>query len=273
MLYKFEQLDEKLTEWGYPQVDARPGYIAIQTDFKKAFKDGIISFDANGIYIDYDGHKYKGYMYIKDYHITKYDDFPRFHPVQCEIIEKFIKLGLFNKKYMFSNTSTNDVRDIDTDEFYPDKVLKLCKYCEKIIFEHIPNTEAFFNQLHEDEEEEEEEIMEVDIYGYVRNWNQISREYRHLKDYTCETCGIQIKSNIDRRYLHVHHKNGDKTNNHQSNLECNCILCHAYKDRAHEENFSKRRLKFELKTFVNKFNDELQRLHNPFLRIFGTDRL
>ncbi|MBP6870988.1 MAG: hypothetical protein KBC43_03185 [Bacteroidales bacterium] len=271
MLYKFEQLDVKLTELGFPQVEVRNPYVAIQTDFERAFREGNISFEPGGIFIEHEGHKYKGYMFIKEYHITRFRSFPKFHLVKCETIDEFIRNGRFNIRYQFSNTATNNVVDIDSGTDYPDQVLRLCRYCSRIINENIPSTEHFFNQLHEDEEEEEE-IMEVDIYGYVRNWNQISREYRHRKDYTCETCGIQIKSNIDRRYLHVHHKNGDKTNNHLTNLECNCILCHAYKDRAHEDNFSIRRLRFEMRTFVNKFRSELQRLHNPFLRRFDDER-
>lgn len=271
MLYKFEQLDAKLTELGYPQVEVRNPYVPIQTDFETVFRQGRISFDEDGIFIEHEGRKYKGYMFIKEYHITRFRSFPRFHLVKCEKIDEFIRNGRFTTRYQFSNTATNSVVDIDSGTDYPDQVLRLCSYCSGIINEAIPNTQSFFEQLHEQGENIDNEEIEIDIYGYVRNWTQISRDFRKFMDYKCETCGIQIVSNIDRRYLHVHHKNGDKTNNQRSNLECNCILCHAYIDSTHEHNFSNKRLKYELKTFVKKYRAELLKLRNRNLTLFESE--
>ena len=34
--------------------------------------------------------------------------------------------------------------------------------------------------------------LNIDIFGYTRNWDEISRKYRESHDYTCERCGLKI---------------------------------------------------------------------------------
>lgn len=49
---------------------------------------------------------------------------------------------------------------------------------------------------------------EVDIFGYTKNWEQISKAYRETHNYTCERCGIHIDNPFEQHYIHVHHRNG-----------------------------------------------------------------
>ncbi len=81
-----------------------------------------------------------------------------------------------------------------------------------------------------------------------------------------ENCGIKPANNVDKRFWHTHHIDGDKTNNKQTNLECLCVLCHSYKDNSHEENFGRTRMKRELDTFVKQYNEELKTVGNSYLR-------
>ena len=68
---------------------------------------------------------------------------------------------------------------------------------------------------------------------YPKNWRDISKKIRELRDYTCEKCGFQARNNYEKKFIHVHHINGDKTNNYQVNLQVLCIKCHANIDAFH----------------------------------------
>ena len=77
----------------------------------------------------------------------------------------------------------------------------------------------------------------------LKDWSQYSRGSKlksHLikeRGHVCEKChlkewlGIQIA-------LEVHHKDGDRTNNHESNLELCCPNCHAQTDNYRGRNKS-----------------------------------
>lgn len=60
--------------------------------------------------------------------------------------------------------------------------------------------------------------------GYADNWEQVSREHREGSSWTCEECHVQLDDARD--LLHVHHRNGVKSDNSKSNLKSVCLLCH-----------------------------------------------
>jgi hypothetical protein len=268
-LYKFGKLDAKLTEWGFPIIDSKSGFQSIRVDFTKAYKAGKIEFREDGIYLIHEGKEWKGYMYMPTYRVAHYGDVSRFHLTRCKVIADFISKGMFNTYYIWSNNKTNDIEDRDTGEIHKDQTLQLCSNCKKAIL-GIDNTEDFFETL--DITEQKDTNIEVDIFGYDKNWQKISRVYRQSKDYVCENCGIKPVNNFDKRFWHTHHKNGDKTNNNQSNLECLCVLCHSYKDHSHKENFDKTRMKRELYSFVKQYDKDLRKVGNPYLKQFETDK-
>jgi hypothetical protein len=270
MLYQFDKLSKKLDEWGFPSLTSRSGFQIIKgIDFEKAYKSGSISFEDDGIYLEYEGKKYRGYMFIKEPYISRYGNYPKFHLTRCQIIRQFIEEGKFKIRYEWSNSNVNDLIDKTTRKIYKDVVLDYCGYCKQELFDGIQTTEDFFESL--DKTEIEENNIEVDIFGYVRGKEKISKAYREKKNYTCESCKISPKKIIHRRFWHTHHKDGDKTNNKESNLQCLCILCHCYKDLRHEENFNKNRMKIELKSFIKFYRDELIKIQNPFLKKYDNE--
>ena len=62
---------------------------------------------------------------------------------------------------------------------------------------------------------------------YSSDFSLISSAYRQKRAWVCETCGIPLSGDLSRRYLHVHHINGLKNDNEESNLRAVCVHCHA----------------------------------------------
>jgi hypothetical protein len=61
--------------------------------------------------------------------------------------------------------------------------------------------------------------------GYTEDWGQIAAQVKQRCAYRCEGCGVDLTD--AKRYLHVHHLNGVKSDNRMANLRALCILCHA----------------------------------------------
>jgi len=271
-LYNFGSLDEQLTKWGFPVIDGKSGFQSIRIDFnaqnfQKAVREGTIQFRADGIYLIHEGREWKGYMYMPTYRVKRYNSMPRFHLTRCEKIQELFSGG-HGHYYKWSNNKLNDITERDTREVYENQKLQLCSHCRASII-GIKDTEDFFETL--ETEEPETKSVEVDIFGYDKNWQKISREYRKIKNYTCENCGVKPARDFDKRFWHTHHKDGDKTNNKQPNLECLCILCHSYKDHTHEGNFDKASMKRPLETFVKQYREELKKLGNSYLGQYGSE--
>ena len=74
-----------------------------------------------------------------------------------------------------------------------------------------------------------------------------------LKFYICEKCGIRITNPFDYYFMHVHHKNGKKADNRESNLQCLCISCHAKVDDMHKERWIKGSNKIIHDEFVKQY--------------------
>ena len=110
-------------------------------------------------------------------------------------------------------------------------------------------------QANEDSTNSEED-MEIDIFGYTKNWETISRAYRIKHNYTCEKCGLHIDNELDRMYLHTHHINGNKTDNREKNLRCLCIRCHANVDDNHYKRLTTGANRIIFEDFCKKYRPD-----------------
>ncbi len=64
--------------------------------------------------------------------------------------------------------------------------------------------------------------------GYTNDWKEVSVKVRQAANYTCRKCQVNLSS--EKQLLHVHHKNGVKSDNSSSNLEPLCADCHRKED-------------------------------------------
>ncbi|SEI64182.1 hypothetical protein SAMN05421831_10657 [Allopseudospirillum japonicum] len=72
--------------------------------------------------------------------------------------------------------------------------------------------------------------------GYTDDWKNVSQSYRTRQNFTCESCRVDL--NQHKYLLHTHHSDGNKRNNHSSNLIALCADCHR-KQPLHDHMFIK----------------------------------
>lgn len=63
------------------------------------------------------------------------------------------------------------------------------------------------------------------IQDYSDDHKAVAEQCKKQLNYTCQLCGVKCHEN--RSLLHLHHKNGDKSNNFPNNLEVLCVDCHS----------------------------------------------
>ncbi len=62
---------------------------------------------------------------------------------------------------------------------------------------------------------------------YPTNWREISEDYKATVNWSCERCGVVLADIKLKRYLHVHHRNGQKFDCRMANLQALCLKHHA----------------------------------------------
>ncbi len=62
---------------------------------------------------------------------------------------------------------------------------------------------------------------------YPRNWKEISLTHRESARWICSSCGGNFSASHRKSQLHVHHIDGDRSNNLSNNLRVLCADCHA----------------------------------------------
>ena len=212
-------------------------------------------FEDGGIfYIDDDGVKRRGFMYKTSFYFEYQGQRrnPKFHVCKCQAIDSFGRGA-----YRFANAEPIKVYSRDKKKEVLVENLELCGYCRNMLnlqeALRINNSTDFVDILKEAGDVKEPHEEEVDIFGYVKDWEQISLNFRSKYDFVCSKCGVRVDDGIDHQYLHTHHRNGNKLDNRESNLECLCIECHSNVDETHRKNFSKGAKKIMLEEFKSKY--------------------
>ena len=263
-LYDFKKLSQKLDALNFPEVK-ESRFIIVRKDFSEEEKKGNITFKEDGIYLNINGVEHKGYMYIKVADVAQYD-FPKFHISNCQTITQQQKQNMFHGHYYWSNSNIVDVQQRGTTKIHKEITLNLCRNCKiAASITDYQNTQGFFDLL-DIQENSPINDTELDMFGYVKDWQQISKKFRIENEFTCDNCKIKIENKFDQRFIQVHHRNGDKLNNKRENLQCLCSLCHSNIDEKHKINFQKKRSIREIKAFVEKYKVILVNIGNPHIK-------
>ncbi len=157
----------------------------------------------------------------------------KYHLCNCSTLQGMKNIG---REHRFLTTQRSDgffeVHDLTVTPYRKGTArMELCKNCIEIMkkkriyftpfslskyFEkydsHVPKTIR-----------RKEEVREVQTY--TPDQNDLSREYRKACNYRCQSCSVDCKEDIG--LLHLHHRNGDPSNNDPKNLNVLCVDCHS----------------------------------------------
>lgn len=258
-IYDFSALKSFLTKKGFT-IGTRQAYEAIKPEDVKPedVTNGTMEFRDDGIFVlGSDGRERQVFLYKKKYHLG-YGKPPKYHLCKCSVVDDFINRGQ-RDEYVRANTDPVPVVDLDNGRrITMVSSLPLCKVClDKMSNINNLNTTQFVELLKSaNGDNQNEENIETNLFGYTRDWEYISKEFREKHNYTCENCGLKLEDDYDRQYMHVHHINGDKLNNNESNLKCLCLYCHSHVDKHHYKRLTSGANKYAYCTFIDRYADE-----------------
>lgn len=166
----------------------------------------------------------------------------RIHVAECSTLELMRQTGRFDRYDVISRIDGKFPvfgNDYETGEHITGEAdLSVCKNCLKIL-----NYKGYESQG----AQKKNEIFSLfsferffEVYSsyfkslpsaktnissnYTPDWVSISSKLRAELDYTCEQCGVNL--DVTPKLLHVHHINGNKTDNSRTNLRALCADCH-----------------------------------------------
>jgi hypothetical protein len=212
-----------------------------------------IEIDENGFAIYKNGEERLLLFYYKPHLVkTKFGSYvlPKYHVIECETRQEY-------GGFVFANRMPVEIASRETRKTTLEE-LELCKNCSKQIFKSWwgskkPWYESVLKYISENNHISSF-FTSGELKGYHVMWRQISEAYRESVGYKCESCNIDLSNKEERKYLHTHHIDEDKTNNTKENFQALCLLCHSLK---HPEKLTRGTGFLEVQEFIDNYKNRL----------------
>ncbi len=209
--------------------------IDVGFDELKVLKDGTLS---------YQGHRV--ILYIRDVgNYAERKSLPKYHLAYCRTLDEMRKYGKSSKFVVANRDDGKFVVNITGDKLRSQIAkLDICQNClakiswkgfridlgkaERRQFVQAFRLQEFFQAYPRDliAVKPDKTSDTAPLNDYPANWQAISEAFKAANGYRCMKCHL-VLSGLHSRYLHVHHKNGQKNECQPGNLEALCIRCHA----------------------------------------------
>lgn len=165
----------------------------------------------------------------------------KFHLTDCSTLQHMRQIKKYNRYFATDNTEgIFEIFGINHDgtEQRADVELFVCKNClHTLNYQHYAERyqkhhiyinfrlDEFFEIFTSSISYLPDDVGQNTGSNYVKNWHEISQNFRANKNWTCEQCGVNLSGY--RALLHVHHIDGVKRNNSLTNLRALCLECHS----------------------------------------------
>lgn len=182
-------------------------------------------------------------LYIRD--VTIYE--PRFHLANCTTLQGMRENNRFNRYVVSINTNGYfHINIIENNQIRSEvKRLSVCQNCLKYLVldgfssdwskQKRTNYVANFNMESFFDKYPKTPHLNIPKYNadnapvntYTVDFPEISQSFKESLHWKCQQCGVSLEHPDLRKWLHVHHINGIKSDNLKKNLKAVCIRCHA----------------------------------------------
>jgi hypothetical protein len=187
---------------------------------------------------------------VADYARAQEVKLPRFHLSMCDTIARMMEERRYEKRYV---VATRDDGYFSIQMIRQNKVVRteekldICQHClAELSYKGFSGRQPEQSRRRAVESFSLQEFFES--YGrscvwamprfdeanapsnlYSASFYRIAKMIKERRGYCCEApnCRINLSNPDDQRYLHAHHIDGDKSNNHSTNIRLLCIRCHS----------------------------------------------
>ena len=180
-----------------------------------------------------DGSIVKSTIHIVDIsNYLPYYSFPKFHIYNCKTFEEMNKNKRGGRYKASGRTDGKFYLIKKSEECYEE--LEICDNCLKrynrqFNCNEIKDTFRIKEYLKYSIINAKFQRMKLDLCSipkrYSKDWLKISGTLKKRASYICSKCGNDLSKL--KKYLHVHHKDADRSNNTPENLKVLCIVCHS----------------------------------------------
>jgi hypothetical protein len=176
---------------------------------------------------------------------------PKYHLAMCDTLNKMIEEGRYKKRYVVATRDDGkfSIQRIRAEIVVKsDEALDVCQQCldelkYKLFTRNMDRSrrvdavrnfslKGFFEEFGKScvWAVPKFDAVHAPANIYSPQFYRIAKALKQKRSYRCERadCGIDLSGLQNQRFLHAHHIDADKSDNHASNIKLLCIRCHAH---------------------------------------------